>query len=192
MKPSVLIIDDDIEILEILSDEFLRSGFNAVTCTSGEEAEQVMSDRNFDAVIIDEILPGKRGSDLIPFACASVDVVIFITGSHSFDSALAYRKDANIVIRKPFKAEDVVNAAIRYLKDDAAGLPKRDSKFFNKFNLLTERERQVLEQISEGLVASEIGRRLGISPQTVFKHRASIKNKFDGLKLLQICKILNL
>jgi hypothetical protein len=60
-------------------------------------------------------LPGKRGSDLLPFACASVDAVVFITGHQTFNSAVAYKKDANIVIRKPIKPKDFVNAVIRYV-----------------------------------------------------------------------------
>lgn len=190
MKPSVLIIDDDIQILAILSDAFSSGGFNVATCATGEDAEVLISERHFEAVVIDQILPGKLGSDLLPFACASVDAVIFITGDDGFESSVAYNKNANIVIRKPFDPKDVVSAAIRYISDDENSV-EMDGAFRKSFESLTERERQVLEKINEGMVASEIGKLLGISSQTVFKHRAAIRRKFDGLKLLQICKTLN-
>jgi DNA-binding NarL/FixJ family response regulator len=45
--------------------------------------------------------------------------------------------------------------------------------------VLSERERQVLELVAEGRTNSQIGERLGISAKTVARHRERIMNKLD-------------
>lgn len=46
-------------------------------------------------------------------------------------------------------------------------------------DILSERERQVLELIANGLTNPQIGTKLGISPKTVARHRERIMNKLD-------------
>jgi DNA-binding NarL/FixJ family response regulator len=45
--------------------------------------------------------------------------------------------------------------------------------------VLSNRERQVLEQVAEGLTNVQIGEKLGISPKTVARHRERIMNKLN-------------
>lgn len=45
--------------------------------------------------------------------------------------------------------------------------------------LLTEREKQVIELVADGLTSTQIGEVLGISPKTVSRHRERIMNKLD-------------
>jgi two-component system response regulator NreC len=45
--------------------------------------------------------------------------------------------------------------------------------------VLSERERQVLELVAEGLTSNQIGEQLGISPKTVARHRERIMNKLN-------------
>jgi DNA-binding NarL/FixJ family response regulator len=44
---------------------------------------------------------------------------------------------------------------------------------------LTERERQVLDQVMQGLTSREIAQRLGLSPKTIQCHREHIMRKLD-------------
>ena len=46
--------------------------------------------------------------------------------------------------------------------------------------LLTPREREVLEQITDGASNKEAGRQLGISPRTIEVHRARIMDKLGA------------
>ena len=46
-------------------------------------------------------------------------------------------------------------------------------------DVLSQRERQVLELVAEGLTSPQIGEQLGISPKTVARHRERIMNKLN-------------
>jgi DNA-binding NarL/FixJ family response regulator len=59
----------------------------------------------------------------------------------------------------------------------AAYAEKSGADFANPFDILTTREREVLQLAAVGLTNNEIGRRLFISPRTVETHRSSLMHK---------------
>lgn len=61
-------------------------------------------------------------------------------------------------------------------KSQASELAAADS---HGLEVLTRRERQVLEAVAEGMTSPEIGKLLGISHKTVARHRERIMNKLD-------------
>jgi two-component system, LuxR family, response regulator FixJ len=54
---------------------------------------------------------------------------------------------------------------------------------------LTQRERQVLAEITNGASNKEAGRRLGISPRTIEVHRASIMDKLGAKNAADLVRI---
>jgi two-component system response regulator FixJ len=56
-------------------------------------------------------------------------------------------------------------------------------------NELTERQRQVMELLIDGLSNKEIGRRLGISPRTVETYRAFVMAKTGATGLAELVKM---
>jgi len=54
---------------------------------------------------------------------------------------------------------------------------------------LTQRERQVLAEITAGASNKEAGRRLGISPRTIEVHRASIMDKLGAKNTADLVRI---
>ncbi len=57
-------------------------------------------------------------------------------------------------------------------------------------DLLTPRERQVLEQVAAGSSNKEVGRRLRISPRTVEVHRAHIMDKLGARNAADLVRIV--
>ena len=55
---------------------------------------------------------------------------------------------------------------------------------------LTGREREVLQQVTQGASSREAGRRLGISPRTVEVHRARIMNKLGAKNIADLMRIV--
>ena len=56
--------------------------------------------------------------------------------------------------------------------------------------LLTPREREVLDQITSGASNKEAGRRLGISPRTIEVHRARIMDKLHARNAADLVRIV--
>jgi len=68
----------------------------------------------------------------------------------------------------------------------ASNLPARH---FPGEERLTQRERQVLAEITAGASNKEAGRRLGISPRTIEVHRASIMDKLGAKNTADLVRI---
>lgn len=60
----VLIVDDSRAHLKLLSSILARWGFSVTQAGSGEEAQALLSERNFDLVLSDWIMPGMTGTEL--------------------------------------------------------------------------------------------------------------------------------
>ncbi len=63
-KPAVLIVDDELSLLNVIS-ESLAEEFEIVTTASAREAEKAMSSRSFDVVVCDHLMPGGAGLDFL-------------------------------------------------------------------------------------------------------------------------------
>ena len=65
-----------------------------------------------------------------------------------------------------------------------------DAVNFPGADLLTPREREVLDQITSGASNKEAGRQLGISPRTIEVHRARIMEKLHARNAADLVRIV--
>ena len=63
--PRVLLVDDEEQFLDVLSQRLGTRGINAETSTSGEEALVKIKNRNFDAIVLDVMMPGMGGIETL-------------------------------------------------------------------------------------------------------------------------------
>jgi CheY-like chemotaxis protein len=64
--PSVLVIDDDPDMRQVLSDFLQRSGYRVVEAANGQEGIFAAECEPIDAVILDKEMPGMNGLDVLP------------------------------------------------------------------------------------------------------------------------------
>ena len=126
--------------------------------------------------------------------------IIFITGHGDIPMTVdALKSGAVNFIEKPFRNQvllDSIYSAIKIEERNRANEEVNDVLIKN-FSFLTEREKQVSNYISQGLVSKQIAEKLHLSPRTIESHRANIlkkmnsANTFDLMKkLIQINSIL--
>jgi DNA-binding NtrC family response regulator len=65
MEASVLLVDDEEQFLDALSQRLETRGLKVDTVTSGEEALKQVEDQNFDAIIVDLAMPGIDGIETL-------------------------------------------------------------------------------------------------------------------------------
>ena len=58
---SVLLVDDEEQFLQVLSERLTNRGLRVSSVTSGEEAVALVENKNFDAVVVDLAMPGLDG-----------------------------------------------------------------------------------------------------------------------------------
>jgi DNA-binding NtrC family response regulator len=61
MKQSILIVDDEPSILDIMSMAFSRAGYDPVTAESAEQAMEIMEESPVNVMLVDLRLPGMNG-----------------------------------------------------------------------------------------------------------------------------------
>jgi len=148
-----------------------------------------------DVVLMDIGLPGSSGLDVTRQLTASFPgVQVLIVTMHEREDYLfqALRAGASGYVLKGADVGDLL-AAVRsvsrgevYVYQALTGKLVRDYLVRVEegdagagYDGLTERERQVLALIAEGLTTAEIGQRLYLSPHTVQTHRDHIMTKLD-------------
>jgi putative two-component system response regulator len=65
-KASILVVDDEVNIREVLERWLARAGYHCVTASSADQAAQLLQQEPFALVLLDIIMPGKSGMEFLP------------------------------------------------------------------------------------------------------------------------------
>ncbi|MBN1318885.1 MAG: response regulator [Anaerolineales bacterium] len=111
-KPSILIVDDDVNVRKTLAGILAKKGFDTDTAGSGSEALEKARDKFFNLALLDLRLPDKPGIDLIgPLKELHPDTeMIVATGYSSMETAVqALNQGASAYITKPLDMDSVLS-----------------------------------------------------------------------------------
>ncbi|MFN4216018.1 MAG: sigma-54-dependent transcriptional regulator [Brevinematales bacterium] len=111
MKYKILVVDDEPNIRETISDILKDTGYEVVMVGDGEEACRVVGKEDFDAVILDVMLPGKGGLEVLEYIHREFPIlpVVVISGHGNIKMAVeAMRKGAYDFIEKPLSIERIL------------------------------------------------------------------------------------
>jgi two-component system response regulator CpxR len=110
MTADILIIDDDQELGEMLSEFLAPDHLKLTACHSGEDGLQTLAANNFDLLILDFMLPGMSGLDVLKELRQKSDIpVIMLTArGEDIDRILGLEFGADDYIAKPFNPRELV------------------------------------------------------------------------------------
>jgi DNA-binding NtrC family response regulator len=103
-EEKVLLVDDDPDFLETLSDRMSARGLKVDTATSGPEAIAKVESQPFDAVVLDLLMPGMDGIETLRrMLAANPDIqVILLTGHATIEKGIeAVKVGAADFLEKP-------------------------------------------------------------------------------------------
>ena len=106
----VLIIDDDMNIQELLRLYFEKDGFDTAAVGRGDLAEAEIANQKPDVVILDLMLPGKSGFDILRDLRKRSDVpVIMLTArGETLDKVVGLELGADDYVEKPFEPKELL------------------------------------------------------------------------------------
>lgn len=118
-KPSLLVVDDEASIRELLEIMLKREGYDVATAVSGEDAVKALGKHTYDAVITDIAMPGISGIELLSkVRQQSFDTAVVVMTAHgSTESAVeAMKLGATDYLTKPFQIDEMKIAVANALK----------------------------------------------------------------------------
>ena len=123
MKSKILLLEDDLNLSETVSDYFEEQGFDVICVYDGEEAISSIYEHNFDLLLLDVNVPNKNGFEVLKEIRAQNKKVpaIFITSLNSMDSLeKGFESGCDDYIRKPFELKELLLRVQTILKREFA------------------------------------------------------------------------
>jgi FixJ family two-component response regulator len=192
--PTVFVVEDDGSVREALESFLRAAGFHVQLFCSASEFLLAWRPDNFGCLILDVQLPGISGLDLQhELIKANIHIpTIFTTGHGDIRmSVRAIQAGAAEFLTKPLNHLDLVNAIHRSIEEDKAGRKDREvlAALRKRFDLLTPREREVMQLVVSGLLNKQIAAEIGITEITVKIHRGHVMHKMEATSLAELARI---
>ncbi|MFI3327619.1 MAG: PglZ domain-containing protein [Rikenellaceae bacterium] len=137
----ILWVDDEIELLKPHVLFLEKRGYAIFTCNNGYDAIDMFKQEHFDLVILDEMMPGMTGLDMLPLIKdISPDVpIIMVTKSEEddiMDKAIG-SKIADYII-KPVNPRQVLSSIKKFIHSEALVTEKTTADYRSEFGRLSQ------------------------------------------------------
>ncbi|HXD00136.1 MAG TPA: sigma-54 dependent transcriptional regulator [Verrucomicrobiae bacterium] len=119
MKATILVVDDEVEVRELLNQILSRAGYQVHQVKDGATLKEAFDRIQPDVVLLDYKLPDATGLDLLPLIKKEwpESEVIMLTGHATYDVAVeATKRGAFHFQEKPFEQEGLLNLVKRALE----------------------------------------------------------------------------
>lgn len=195
----ILVADDDPGIRLAVKDFLELSGYTVVTAKNGQEALNILESYHPHLLVSDIKMPRTDGYELVEQVRKRPEFrllpVVFLTEkSTTHERIRGYQAGCDVYLPKPFEMEElgavirnllertqVIESEWRYRNQPQKSVLSTSGDTTEQVALLelTEREKQVLQLLTQGLSNIEIGNELHLSPRTVEKYVSSLLRKTD-------------
>ena len=178
----ILVVEDDRSFRGLVVEWLDRAGLETIEAETGEEALLAAAQRTPSLVLLDVNLPGTSGYVVCTELRQTLGhqlPIMFLSGDRTepFDRVAGLLIGADDYLTKPVDGDELVARVTRLLERTQ---PRPAALRVDPFGL-TQREREVLSLLVDGLSQTEIADRLYLSPKTVGTHIQRILGKM-GVK----------
>ena len=113
MKKVILTVDDEEHILELISYNLERNGYEVLKALTGEEALEILDQHQVDLVLLDRMLPGIDGMEVLKQIRGDknkkdLPVILLTAKSEEFDKVVGLEIGADDYICKPFGVHELI------------------------------------------------------------------------------------
>jgi FixJ family two-component response regulator len=191
---TVYVVDDDDSVREGIGRLLRSTGLEPTLLASAQLflAQQLSEEPS--CLVLDVQLPDLSGLDLqAELAAAHIQIpIIFISGVSTVPmSVRAMKAGALEFLTKPLQEAEFLRAVVGALDRDRHRLQEQHdiSIWRARYESLTNRERQVMELVAQGLMNKQIAGFIGISEKTVKEHRGHVTRKMNIRSVAEFVRV---
>ncbi|MCG5239911.1 response regulator transcription factor [Azospirillum doebereinerae] len=192
--PVTFVVDDDEAVRDALAVHLELAGLAVRTYASAAEFLDAVDPGQPGCAVLDIRMPGMDGLALQQeMARRGLTLpVIVVTGHGDVPAAVrAFRAGAIDFLQKPFDEDRLIERVREAFARDAAGrqADAEAARIRRRMDLLSPREREVMELVAQGLPNKTIARRLDIGTRTVETHRARVLEKMEARNAPELARM---
>ncbi|MEH0021635.1 MAG: response regulator [Desulfobacter sp.] len=146
MTQTLLIIDDDIKLIDLLSEYFKENGFQVNSLLEGTNAAKTIREKTPDMIILDIMLPGKDGLEVLKEirASFSTPVIMLTARGDDTDRIVGLELGADDYLPKPFNPRELLARIRAILRRQGGSSAPREESFIRSGDMVLNRAARVL------------------------------------------------
>ena len=192
--PLIRVVDDEAAIQALFERIGQLCGFEVDCHGTAESFLNAYSDDRPGCLVIDLMLPDRSGIEVLQEVTdrGCELPIVFMSGMARVSEAVQALKLGSIdFVEKPFDVQKIAEVLRRAVDLDVQRRRQSEDKeaMMRRFESLTRRERQVMEQIVRGAANKEVAASLGLSHKTVEVHRANVMRKTQAGSLAELVRM---
>jgi DNA-binding response OmpR family regulator len=111
-RKRVLVVDEEADLLELISYDLKKEGFDVRAAANGEEASEAIRTESPDRVVLDLMLPGIQGMELCRILRAdsrtsSLPVIMLTAKTDDLERVLGLEMGADEYVTKPISPREL-------------------------------------------------------------------------------------
>jgi two-component system response regulator DctR len=196
IRPTVFVIDDDKGVRKSIGELLISVGLAVELFESAQSFLDAFDTACRGCLVLDVRMAHMSGLALeAKLAEMGADIpIVFISGHGDISMAVdAIKRGAVDFVPKPYQEQHLLDAVNEALRRDAVahGAPLDAGGLTGRLQMLTSREREVLDLALEGHSCKAIARNLGISHRTVEQHRSHLLEKLGVASITELLRLNN-
>jgi len=130
-EPKILVVDDEADILDLVSFHLERAGFTVLKAKDGESAISILWDENIDLLVLDLMLPGLSGLEVLKSLrenkrTESLPVILLTAKTAEIDKIVGFELGTDDYVCKPFSVKELI-ARVRALLKRTSGFDNENT-----------------------------------------------------------------
>lgn len=124
----ILVVEDDIDIQNLIQNLLKKEHYKVINAYSGTEAMMLIEKENIDLILLDLMLPGLNGEEIIK-QIKNIPIIVISAKISQEDRIKTLLNGANDYITKPFNSEELLARIKVQLRINENKVPNKELKY---------------------------------------------------------------